>query len=345
MSKVCVAGAGGFIASHLAKKLKELGNYVVACDWKKNEYFHDSEFCNEFHLMDLRVYENCKRAVRGCHVVYHLAAAMGGMGFIQSNHSVIMFNNTMISCNLLEAARECGVEKFFFASSACIYPEYKQTTTNLDKGLKESDAWPAQPQDAYGLEKLYTEELCKHYAKDYKMHVRIARFHNIYGPMGTWKGGREKAPAALCRKVAVVNENTNYIEMWGDGMQTRSFMYIDDCVDGIIKLVESTIDVPVNLGSDRMVSINELAEIIQKISQKSFQIKHIPGPMGVRGRNSNNDYVKEALGWEPSVSLEEGLASTYNWICEQIAAEKEVSEYACSKTYQIEHNIPLGSLP
>ncbi len=281
-------------------------------------------------------YNKCLMNMRNKYITY---------GIYNNMHSAIMFNNTMISCNLLEASRECGVKKFFFASSACVYPEYKQSWTDLDQGLKEIDAWPAQPQDAYGLEKLYTEELCKHYANDYNIKVRIARFHNIYGPMGTWKGGREKAPAALCRKIAVVNDINNYIEVWGDGLQTRSFMYVDDCIDGIMKLVESDVDVPVNLGSDRMVSINELADIIKNISAKSFDIKHVPGPMGVRGRNSNNDYVKEVLGWKPKVSLEQGLAMTYKWICSQIAMANDVADFAYSKTYQIEHNIPLGALP
>jgi GDP-D-mannose 3',5'-epimerase len=284
----------------------------------------EEEYCNEFHQVDLRIYDNCKKAIQGCETVYHLAADMGGMGFIQCNHSVIMYNNTKISMNIIEAARECNVKKIFYSSSACIYPEFKQLNTDLENGLKEEDAWPAQPQDAYGLEKLYTEELCKYYANDYGLDIRIARFHNVYGPFGTWKGGREKAPAAVCRKVttAVLTGN-NTIEIWGDGKQTRSFMYIDDCVNGIIKLVESNISVPVNLGSDRMISINELVSIVKTFDNVSLNIENIEGPQGVRGRNSNNDFVKKNLDWEPKISLEDGLKRTYDWIFDHIKKEKE----------------------
>lgn len=339
MTKICVTGAAGFIGSHLVKRLKSQGFYVVGCDWKKNEYIQQDKYCDEFHLVDLRVYENCQKCINGCDTVYHLAADMGGMGFIQSNHSVIMFNNTMISCNVLEASRKCGVKTVFFSSSACVYPEYKQTDTNLEEGLQENDAWPAQPQDAYGLEKLYTEELCKYYSKDYGMQIRIARFHNIYGPYGTWKGGREKAPAALCRKVAAsLLSSKNEIEVWGDGKQTRSFMYIDDCIDGIMTLMKSDISMPVNLGSDRMVSINELLQIIQNIAETNMEVKHITGPEGVRGRNSNNDFVKDNLGWQPVISLEDGLANTYRWIYSQIKSNFEditlFDEYTTSKIYQ-----------
>ena len=324
MSKVCVTGAAGFIGSHLCKRLKDMGYFVVGCDWKHNEYMLREEYCNEFHLLDLRIYDNCKKVIKGCDIIYHLAADMGAMGFIQCNHSVIMYNNTTISMNIIEAARECNVKKIFYSSSACVYPEYKQLHTDLQDGLKEEDAWPAQPQDAYGLEKLYTEELCKYYAKDYGLEIRIARFHNVYGPFGTWKGGREKAPAAVCRKVATtILTNNNTIEIWGDGKQTRSFMYIDDCVDGIIKLVESNISTPVNLGSNRMISINELVSIVQNIDNVSLNIEHIEGPEGVRGRNSNNDFVKKHLDWEPKITLEEGLKKTYDWIFTQIKQEKE----------------------
>lgn len=230
--RVLVAGGGGFIGSHLAKRLKEEGNYVVVADWQNNEYFKVEEYCNEFHLVDLRSLENCMKVSKDCEVVYGLAADMGGMGFIQSNHATILYNNIMISFNLIEAARKCGVKKFFYSSSACVYPEYRQKNEDI-AGLKESDAWPAEPQDAYGLEKLVTEELCKHYGKDFKIEFRVARFHNIYGPQGTWKGGREKAPAAFTRK-AICSEKE--FEMWGDGKQTRSFCFVDDCVEGILRL-------------------------------------------------------------------------------------------------------------
>lgn len=224
---ICVAGAGGFIGSHLARKLKSEGHWVRAADWKENEYMQQEEFCDEFIKVDLRDVENCKLAVAGCDWVFNLAADMGGMGFIQSNHSRILYNSTMISLNMAEAARLAGVKRFWFASSACIYPEFKQLKEDV-VALKEDDAWPAQPQDAYGLEKLVTEELLMHYMSDFGMECRIGRFHNIYGPQGTWKGGREKAPAAFCRKALTA---TTEFEMWGNGKQTRSFCYVDDAVE------------------------------------------------------------------------------------------------------------------
>ena len=245
---------------------------------------------------------------------------MGGMGFIQSNHSRILFNSTMISFNVAEAARAAGIKRFWYASSACIYPEGKQTSEDLDgaSGLKEEDAWPAQPQDAYGLEKLMTEELLMHYDADFGMESRIGRFHNIYGPCGTWKGGREKAPAAFCRKGITA---TTEFEMWGNGKQTRSFCYIDDCVEGILRLMVSDYKKPLNIGSDEMVSMNQMAEMIMEIGGKKLPIKHIPGPEGVRGRNSDNTLIKEVLGWAPFTPLKEGLGYTYKWI------ESKVEEY------------------
>jgi GDP-D-mannose 3',5'-epimerase len=317
--KVCVTGAGGFIASHLAKRLKSEGHYVVACDWKRNEHFSEDQFCDEFHLVDLRLFDNCKKVCEGCDHVFNLAADMGGMGFIQSNHSVILYNNTMISYNMLEAARQNGVTRFFYASSACIYPEHKQLETEVEGGgLKECDAWPAQPQDSYGLEKLATEELCMHYNKDFGIECRIARFHNIYGPYGTWKGGREKAPAAFCRKVL---SSKTEIEMWGDGKQTRSFTYIDDCVEGILRVTKSDFREPLNLGSCEMVSMNEMMEMAMTFEEKKLPIKHIPGPEGVRGRNSDNTLILEKLGWQPTVTLRDGLRMTYFWIRGQIESE------------------------
>ena len=320
--RICMTGAGGFIASHLAKRLKAEGHYVVACDWKRNSYFAEEEFCDEFHLVDLRVYENCKKVVAGCDQVFNLAADMGGMGFIQSNHSVIMYNNTMISFNMLEVARLVNVKRFFYASSACIYPEYKQLDVEVEGGgLKEGDAWPAQPQDAYGLEKLASEELAMHYDKDFGIECRIARFHNIYGPHGTWKGGREKAPAAFCRKALT----SAHIEMWGDGKQTRSFTFIDDCVEGILRITASDFKQPLNLGSSEMVSMNEMMETIKAFGEgekADLPIKHIPGPEGVRGRNSDNSLILEQLGWEPTIKLADGLRLTYDWIKSQLAAEE-----------------------
>jgi len=246
------------------------------------------------------------------------------MGFIQSNHSRILYNSTMISFNVAEAAREAGtVKRFWYASSACIYPEGKQLKEDLEgaSGLKEDDAWPAQPQDAYGLEKLVTEELLMHYDADFGMEARIGRFHNIYGPFGTWKGGREKAPAAFCRKAITSTED---FEMWGNGKQTRSFCYIDDCVEGIIRLMVSDYKKPLNIGSDEMVSMNQMGEMALGFAGKSIPIRHIPGPEGVRGRNSDNTLIKQVLGWAPSTTLKEGLGYTFSWIQAQVEkAEKE----------------------
>lgn len=301
-------------------------------------------FCDEFHLVDLRVMENCLKVTDKVDHVFNLAADMGGMGFIQSNHSVIMYNNTMISFNMIEAARINGIKRFFYASSACIYPEFKQLeTTNVS--LKESDAWPAEPQDAYGLEKLATEELCKHYNKDFGIECRIGRFHNIYGPFGTWKGGREKAPAAFCRKALT---STDRFEMWGDGLQTRSFTFIDECVEGVLRLTKSDFREPVNIGSDEMVSMNEMAEMVLSFEEKKLPIHHIPGPEGVRGRNSDNNLIKEKLGWAPTMRLKEGLRITYFWIKEQIEKEKakgsDVTLYGSSKVVGTQAPVQLGSL-
>merc|ERR1712224_52636 len=327
MVKTCVAGDGGFIGSHLAKLLKEKGHYVIAVDWKRNEYFEESQFCDEFKLLDLRTLENCLKATEGCEWCFNLAADMGGMGFIQSNHSLILYNNTMISFNMVEAARQSGVKRMFYASSACIYPEGKQVTTHSDDqaaggwGLKESDAWPAEPQDAYGLEKLVSEELCKWYGHDIaEMEFRVARFHNIYGPQGTWKGGREKAPAAFCRKAAA---NDEVFEIWGDGKQTRSFCFVDDAVEGVWRLFNSEFSQPLNIGSEEMISMNDMADLAMGIAGKKLTRNNIPGPEGVRGRNSDNTLMREVLGWEPQIKLADGLKRTYDWIKNEI--EKEVA--------------------
>lgn len=333
MSKrICVTGAGGFIASHLAKRLMNEGNYVIGADWKENEHFRAEEFCNEFKLLDLRTLENCLAASKDCDEVFHLAADMGGMGFIQSNHSVILYNNSMCDFNMMEAARANGAKRFFYASSACIYPEGKQEDTE-NPGLKEDDAWPAQPQDAYGLEKLAMEELAMHYQNDFGMQCRVARFHNIYGPFGTWRGGREKAPAAFCRKAIAASDK---FEIWGDGEQTRSFCFIDDCVEGIIRLMYSDYNRPLNLGSDEMISMNDMARLALGFCGKesTVEIAHIPGPMGVRGRNSDNTLIKQVLGWAPSISLADGLRRTYEWINEQMQREAsegvDITQYAKS---------------
>lgn len=318
--KVCIGGGGGFIGSHIAVRLRKEGHWVRCVDWKVNEYFTEDVLCDEFMLLDLRSLDNCKKACEGCDWVINMAADMGGMGFIQSNHSRILYNSTMISFNMVEAARLCSVKRFLFASSACIYPEFKQEVEDV-AGLKEDDAWPAQPQDAYGIEKLMTEELLMHYDEDFGMAGRIVRFHNIYGPQGTWKGGREKAPAAFCRKALT---STSEFEMWGNGLQTRSFCYVDDAVEGVLRLMVSDYGKPLNVGSDEMVSMNQMAELVCSFEGKTLPIKHIPGPEGVRGRNSDNTRIQEVLGWAPSIKLADGLKRTYMWIKAQI--EEEVAK-------------------
>jgi GDP-D-mannose 3', 5'-epimerase len=320
--KVLVTGAGGFIGHHLVTYLKQQGYWVRGVDIKAPEYAPSD--ADEFELLDLRSQEQCLRATRGVEEVYALSADMGGMGFISSHHAQILRNNLLISIHTLDAARANGVKRYLYTSSACIYPEYRQVDTNVTP-LKEEDAYPAQPQDAYGWEKLITERLCTHYADEYGVEVRIVRFHNIFGPYGTWDGGREKAPAAICRKVAMAKlANNPEIEIWGDGEQTRSFCYIDDCVEGIFRLMNSTYAHPINLGQDRLVSINQLADIVANIAGINITKKHIPGPQGVRGRNSDNTRLREVLGWEPQISLEEGLAHTYDWIENQVRAKMMV---------------------
>ena len=318
MTRVLVTGAGGFIGHHLVGFLKSRGYWVRGVDLKNPEYAPTA--ADEFALLDLRRWENCLEATRGVDEVYALAADMGGMGFISAHHALILHNNSLINLHTLEAARENGVGRYLYTSSACVYPEFMQTETNVTP-LKEADAYPAQPQDAYGWEKLVSERLCMHYAEDYGMETRTVRFHNIFGPLGTWDGGREKAPAAMCRKIAMAKLTGNpEIEIWGDGEQTRSFCYIDDCLEGIHRLMRSDFRKPINLGQDRMVTINQLADMVAEIAGVSIVKKHIEGPMGVRGRNSDNTLLRETLQWEPAISLEEGLAATYGWIEEQARA-------------------------
>lgn len=331
--KIAVCGGAGFIGSHICKRLKDEGHEVVSADWKKCEYYKDEEYCHKFFLMDLRVLKNQKIVTEGCDWVFNMAADMGGMGFIQSNHSVITFNNTLLSLNCVEACRFNSVKRYFYASSACAYPEHIQTSTDLSHGLKESDAWPARPQDMYGLEKLYGEETAKAFASDFDLVARIGRFHNIYGGHATWKGGREKAPAAFCRKAAAAKDG-DVIEMWGDGKQTRSFCYIDDCVEGVLRLMRSDYGEPLNIGSDEMVSMNEMQNLAMTFEGRKLEIKHIPGPEGVRGRNSNNDLIKKVLGWAPSIKLADGLKLTYDWIKNEIDSERKgglSTDYSTSK--------------
>jgi len=316
MTKVLVTGAGGFIGHHLVTFLKHRGYWVRGVDQKMPEYTKTD--ADEFLRLDLRRWENCLTATRGIDEVYALAADMGGMGFISAHHAQILHNNALINLHTLEAARENSVKRYLYSSSACVYPEFKQTTADVVP-LKEEDAYPAQPQDAYGWEKLVTERLCTHYREDYGLQTRIVRFHNIFGPLGTWEGGREKAPAAMCRKIAIAKLTRNEeIEIWGDGQQTRSFCYIDDCVTGIHTLMRSDYPHPLNLGQDRMVTIDELAELVAAAAGITVRKKHIEGPQGVRGRNSDNTRLREVLRWQPEVSLEEGLARTYQWIEGQV---------------------------
>jgi nucleoside-diphosphate-sugar epimerase len=321
---VLVTGAGGFIGSHLVDYLRNRGYWVRGVDIKKPEFSETT--ADEFKLLDLRRWENCLEATSGVDHVYALAADMGGMGFISGNHAQILHNNTLINFHTLDASRENGVKRYLYTSSACIYPEHLQEDANV-KPLKETDAYPANPQDAYGWEKLITERLCMHYFEDHGIETRTVRFHNIFGENGTWQGGREKAPAALCRKVATAKLTGNpEVEIWGDGEQTRSFCYIDDCVEGIYRLMQSDFREPLNLGQDRMLSINELADIIANIAGVEIQKTYVDGPQGVRGRNSDNSKLREVLGWEPEISLEDGLAKTYRWIEAQVKEQPLVQE-------------------
>jgi GDP-D-mannose 3', 5'-epimerase len=322
MLRAVVTGAGGFIGSHLVTYLKQQGYWVRGVDVSAPEFSTTS--ADEFLKLDLRRWENCLQATDGANEVYALAADMGGMGFISSHHGQILRNNSLINIHTLDAARVNGVGRYLYTSSACVYPEYRQTETNVVP-LKEEEAYPAMPQDAYGWEKLVTERLCTHFREDFGLETRIVRFHNIFGPFGTWVGGREKAPAAMCRKVAIAKLTGNHeIEIWGDGNQTRSFCYIDDCVLGIYKLMHSDYCEPLNLGQDRLVTINQLADMAATAAGIRISKRHIEGPQGVRGRNSDNTRLREVLNWEPVVSLEDGLSRTFRWIEEQVRRGEKV---------------------
>ncbi len=317
MQRVSVTGAGGFVGHHLLKRLVAEGCWVRGVDLKPPEY--EPSPAHEFELLDLRRWENCARATRGVEEVYNLAANMGGIGFIESHKAEIMHDNVLINVHMLEGARLNGVKRYLYTSSACVYPGYRQNSADVTP-LKEEDAYPADAEDGYGWEKLFSERQCRHYYEDYGLETRVVRFHNIYGPLGTYDGGREKSPAAICRKVALA-EDGGEIEVWGDGKQTRSYCYIDDCVEGIHRLMRSDYREPLNLGSDRLVTIDELVDIVATVARKSIRRRYdVTKPQGVRGRNSDNSRLRKALGWEPSTSLEKGLARTYQWIHSRLEA-------------------------
>lgn len=314
-TRVLVTGAGGFIGHHLTRYLVNRGCWVRGVDIRQPEY--EATAANEFQLLDLTDWNNCLAATRDIDHVYGLAANMGGIGFIESHKAEIVRDNTLINLQTIEAARRNSVKRYLYTSSACIYPGYKQNDADVTP-LKEEDAYPADAEDGYGWEKLYMERVCRHYTEDFGLDTRVVRFHNIFGPLGTYDGGREKSPAAICRKVALA-DNPGEIEVWGDGKQTRSYCYIDDCVEGIYRLMQSEHREPINLGQDRMISINELVDIIAKIAGKTIGKRYdITKPQGVRGRNSDNTRLRQVLKWEPQISLEDGLERTYHWIARQI---------------------------
>lgn len=314
--KILIGGAGGFIGSHLAQRLKAEGYWVRGADLKLPEF--SPTVCDDFILGDLTDPSVARRAVDGIDEVYQLAADMGGAGYIFTGEhdAAVMHNSATINLNMLEFGTQAGVKKFFYSSSACIYPAYNQEDPDNPK-CSEDSAYPAAPDSEYGWEKLFSERLYFSYMRNCGIQVRVARFHNIFGPEGTWCGGREKAPAAICRKVAET-PNGGEIEIWGDGKQTRSFLYIDECIEGVRRLMNSDFTGPVNIGSEEMVTINQLAAIVMKTAGKQLRIRHIPGPLGVRGRNSDNRLIAEKLAWKPSAPLADGIANTYSWISAQV---------------------------
>ena len=331
-TRILVTGAGGFIGHHLINRLKAEGHWVRGVDLKHPEY--EASAADEFEVRDLRNWDDCLSATRDTvdgkiDEVYNLAADMGGIGYITAFHAAIARNNILINAHMLEAARQNGVQRFLFSSSACVYAQSKQKDADV-VALREEDAFPADPEPGYGWEKLYAEELCRYYWQDYKFETRIVRFHNVYGPLGTYDGGKEKAPAAICRKIALA-EDGDPIEIWGDGHQTRSFMYVDDCVEGLLRIMASDHRDALNLGTEEIVSINQLTDLVSEVAGKRLVKQHnLSGPQGVRGRNSDNSLLRRTLGWQPSISLRQGLALTYPWIQKELqtAGRLQVTESA-----------------
>ena len=328
MSKFLVSGAGGFIGGHLVKKLMDQGHEVVCADIKPLEYWFQIFEQNQNYALDLKEYENCLTVSKNVDYVYNMACNMGGMGFIENNKAECMLS-VLINTNLLRACLKNKVKKYFFSSSACVYNAEKQKKTFIP-GLKECDAYPAEPEDGYGWEKLFSERMCRHFSEDFGLDTRVVRYHNVYGPFGTFDGGREKAPAALCRKIIMAKKSkNNTIDVWGDGNQTRSFLFIDDCIEGTQKVFNSKSQDVYNVGSDEQVSINQMIEIIENIAGKKFKKNYqLDKPKGVRGRSSDNSKIISEISWKPSIKLQEGLEETYKWIYNQIESGSNVKKFS-----------------
>jgi GDP-D-mannose 3', 5'-epimerase len=321
-TRILVTGAGGFIGHHLVRRLKKEGCWVRGVDLKYPEY--ETTSADDFEILDLRRWDNCLIATRGIDEVYNLAADMGGIGYITAFLAQVAHNNTLINTHMIEASRLNGIRKFLYSSSACVYAGYKQAEADVTP-LKEEDAYPADPEPGYGWEKLFAEEMCRYYWNDYRLETRIVRFHNVYGPLGTYGGGKEKAPAAISRKVALAHDGGE-IEIWGDGQQTRSFMYVDDCVEGLLRLMRSDYREPLNLGTDELVTIDQLVDMVSAVAGKNLVKKHdLSKPQGVRGRNSDNNRLRHVLGWEPQTSLASGLSITYRWVESQLRQAKPLA--------------------